>query len=137
MKDFYLSYLMGADTVTDSDITSLGIIVENTDQDGDYSLKILAEKLSQYIDLVKAKLNEGFWNEIVGAEKIFFIFKFKDGSVQEHILSLDNEAEISKLCSEFNGDPLEKTANVYRYISGNKFYQDFMMEHYVDLINRK
>lgn len=31
----------------------------------------------------------------------------------------------------------EKTANVYKYISDNKFYHDFMMEHYADLINRR
>lgn len=137
MNDFYLSYLMGAKNITDDDITALNISIEEKDEDGDKSLKIPEEKLSQYIELIKAKLNEGFWNEIIGANEIIFIFKLKDGSIKEYVLSPDNEKEISKLCSGFNGDSEEKTANIYKYISGNKFYYDFMLEHYAGMINRK
>lgn len=81
-------------------------------------------------------MTNGFWNEIVGEKEIIFVFKFKDGSVKEYELSLEIEKEVSILCSEFTGEPLDKTANVYKYISGNKFYHDFMMEHYADMINR-
>lgn len=137
MNNFYLSYLMGAKNITDDDITILNISIEEKDEDGDRSLKIPKEKLPQYIELIKAKLNEGFWNEIIGAEEIIFIFKLKDHTIKEYRLSPDNEREIGKLCSTLNGDPEEKTANVYRYISGNSFYNDFMLEHYADMINRK
>lgn len=136
MKNLYLSYLMGAESITNVDIEGLGVSIEETKSDGDRTLKIPKEKLSEYIELIKSKLTNGFWNEIVGEKEIIFVFKFKDGLVKEYELSLEIEKEVSTLCSEFTGVPLDKTANVYKYISGNKFYHDFMMEHYTDMINR-
>ncbi|MDO8574827.1 MAG: hypothetical protein Q7R61_00940 [bacterium] len=133
---YYLSYLMGAKKIEDGELESLGIKIEEKDADGDRALKIPEEKLSQYIELIKAKLTAGFWNEIIGEKEILFIFKFKDGSIKEFKLSPENEQEIDKLCAEFNNEPPDKTANVYKYISDNKFYHDFMIEHYADLINR-
>lgn len=128
---------MGAERVEDKDLTDLGIVIEEKMTDGDRILKISQDKLPQYVGLIKAKLDNGFWNEIVGEKEVFFIFKLKDGSIKEYTLSLENEKEIAELCSRFNGDSLEKTRNVYKYISGNKFYRDFMTEHYADLINRQ
>ncbi len=127
---------MGATKIGDKDLTDLSINIEETKADGDRTLKIPEEKIGQYIDLIKAKLDNGFWNEVIGARKIIFIFKFKDGSTKKYRLSPENEQEIDKLCAEFNNEPPEKTANVYKYISDNKFYHDFMLEHYADLINR-
>lgn len=132
----YLSYLMSAEKIEDNDLTSLNISIEEKMADGDRTLKIPEEKLPQYIELIKAKLNDGFWNEVIGEKEIIFIFKFKDGSIKEYRLSPENEQEIDKLCASFNNEPADKTANVYKYISDNKFYHDFMLEHYADLINR-
>ena len=134
---YYLSYLMGAENIKDNDFIGLGISIEGIKSDGDRCLKISADKLPQYIQLIKDKLDNGFWNEVVGEQEVIFIFKFKDGSTKEYRLSAENEQEIDKLCAEFNNEPPEKTANVYKYISDNRFYHDFMMEHYADLINRK
>lgn len=134
---YYLSYLMGAENIKDNDLIGLGVSIEETKSDGDRCLKIPAENLPQYIQLIKDKLNNGFWNEVVGEQEVIFLFKFKDGSSEEYRLSLENEQEIDKLCAEFNNEPPEKTANVYKYISDNKFYHDFMMEYYADLINRQ
>ncbi len=133
---YYLSYLMGAEKIEDKELGDLDIKIEERDADGDRSIKILEEKLSQYIELVKNKLAEGFWNEIIGEKEILFIFKFKDGNIKEYELSPENEQEIDKLCAEFNNESPDKTANVYKYISDNKFYHDFMIEHYSDMINR-
>jgi len=127
---------MGANQIENQDLTDLGISIEKTMVDGDRTLKIPEEKLSQYIELIKAKLDSGFWNEVIGAEEIIFIFQFKNGSNKEYRLSAENEQEIDKLCAEFNNEPTDKTANVYKYISDNKFYHNFMLEHYADLINR-
>lgn len=129
--NIYLSYLMGAGKITDEQLAGLGVeIVEKK------KLKIPAEKLQGYIDLIKTCLNPGFWNEVIGAEEIIFVFKFKDETIKEFKLSIENESEIAKLCSEFANESPEKTKNVYKYISENSFYHDFMMEHYADLINR-
>jgi len=133
----YLSYLMGADNIEDNNLTSLGISIEEKMADGDRTLKIPEEKLTQYIELIKNKLNNGFWNEVIGEKEIIFIFKLKNGPTKEYSLSPENEQEIDKLCAELNNEPPEKTVNVYKYISDNKFYHDFMMEHYADLINRQ
>ena len=133
---YYLSYLMGAEKIEDKELENLDIKIENKDSDGDRSLKISEDKLLQYIELIKNKLTEGFWNEIIGKKEILFIFKFKDGSIKEFKLSPENEQDIDKLCAEFNNESPDKTANVYKYISENRFYHDFMIEHYSDMINR-
>ncbi len=133
----YLSFLMGADNVEDGQLEALSIKIEEKDSDGDRKLKIPSEKLAEYFELIKSGLSSGFWNEVVGSEEIVFIFKFKDGGIKEYKLSSENEKEISELCTQFNNDPLEKTANVYKYISENNFYHDFMIEHYSNLINRQ
>ena len=132
---YYLSYLMGADKITDEQLGDLSIEIEK-DSDGDRKLKIPAEKLREYIDLIKSGLNLGFWNETIGADEIVFVFKFKDGAIKDYKLSVENEAEIGKLCSEFASESPDKTKNVYKYISGNSFYHDFMVEHYSGIINR-
>ena len=132
----HLSYLMGVKNLSDRQLKEVGVKIESKNTDGDRTIKVPEEKLSGYIEIVKDSLNPGFWNEIIGAKKIVFIFKFKDGVIREYKLSPNNEKEISKLCTQFNNDPIEKTANVYKYISENKFYHDFMVEHYSDLINR-
>jgi len=131
-----LSFLMGGGDIPDEELTALGIEIVQKDPDGDRSLKIPEKSLSQYIELVKAKLEVGFWNEIVGEKEILFIFKFKDGSVKEQMLSPENERENDELCAEFNNEPPGKTHNVYKYISENEFYHDFMLENYADLISR-
>lgn len=131
-----LSYLMGAENIQDKELEDLGIKIVDTTPDGDRMLKVSEKELARYIELIKIKLANGFWNEIIGDKEIIFIFKFKDGSVKEYKLSPGNEQEIDQLCAEFNNEPPDKTANVYKYISDNKFYHDFMVEHYSNMIHR-
>ncbi len=134
--DYGLSYLMGAQDISDADLENLGVSIENRTENGSRKLKIPKERLSQYAALIKGKLSTGFWNEIITDTEIIFIFKFKNGEVLQYSLSPNNEAEIDKLCAEFNNEPANKTANVYKYISENDFYQDFMKKHYAEMINR-
>lgn len=131
----YLSYLMGAEDILDKELESLNVEIVKTDGQS-RMLKVPQESLSQYIELIKEKLSNGFWNEIIGEEEIIFIFKFKYGEVKEIKLSKETEAEIDKLCAEFNSEPPDKTANVFKYLSENDFYHDFMVTNYSDLINR-
>lgn len=133
---YYFSYLMGAKSITDPDLRNLNINIEGETPHGSRKLKIPAENVNGYIELVKEKLGNGFWNEIIGTKEIIFIFRFPDGSTKEYKLSLKNEAEIQKLCAEFNNEAPEKTANVYKYLSENDFYREFMTEHFSELINR-
>jgi hypothetical protein len=134
-KDAHLSYLMGGENIKDNQIKDLGI--KMIEKDGDRGLIIPNKSLTKYLELIKNSLNPGFWNEVVGKKEIIFIFKFKDGTIKEFKLSPENEKEISQLCTQFNNDPIEKTANVYKYISGNGFYHDFMADNYKSFISRE
>lgn len=133
--EYRLSYLMGAEQITDVELTDLGITIIRK---GGHSrmLKIPEEAVTGYIELIRAELTKGFWNEILGVNGILFIFKLSDGTIKEYVLSPTNEREIDKLCAELNNEPPGKTGNVYKYISENDFYHDFMLEHYADLISR-
>jgi len=132
----YLSYLMGAEKIDDKDLKNLGIdIVEKTDSES-RKLKIPSERIEEYKDLIREKLNAGFWNEFLDEKNIHFIFKLKNGELKEYVLSPENEQEVDHLCSELNNEPPEETANVFKYISDNNFYHDFMIKHYREMIER-
>lgn len=136
MKNIYLSYLMGAEEISDRNLEDLDIKFERSNSGKSRMLKIPEERLAGYVELIKEKLSEGFWNEIIGEKEIIFIFKLKDGSIKEYQLSPQNEQEIDKLCAELNNELPDKTANVYKFISENEFYHDFMVNHYSHMINR-
>lgn len=127
---------MGADKISDKELTDLKIVIQEIKESGSRKLKIPVSSIEPYKNLVSTKLNNGFWNEIIGNNEIFFIFKFKDGTVKQYILDVLNEHEIDKLCAEFNNEPADKTANVYKYLSENDFYHDIMIENYLELVNR-
>lgn len=132
----YLSYLMGAPKITDEELKTLGVEIVSKSDSGSRRLKIPSEKIDDYRKLVIEKLDLGFWNEYLDEKNIHFIFKSTSGDIQEYLLAPDNEKEISKRCSEFNGDPIEKTANVYKYIFENEFYSGTMEKYYKEMISR-
>ena len=127
---------MGADWIEDKDLLNLGIdIVERVDS-GSRKIMIPSEGIEGYKKMIKEKMSNGFWNEFLDKNNIHFIFKFKNGDIKEYILSSENEQEIGKRCAEFSSEPPNKTTNVYKYISDNAFYHDFMTEHYKEMIAR-
>ena len=73
---YYLSYLMGATAIQDQELEAFNIEIIEKTGDSSRKLKIPQEHLSEYIKLVKTKLTGGFWNEIVGNDRIKFLFKF-------------------------------------------------------------
>ncbi len=130
----HLSYLMGADQIADSELAALGITLVGKTKSGSRKLQLQEGSLGKYTELVRNKMDTGFWNEILGEKEILFIFKFKDGHIEEYTLSPANHQQISDLCMEFNHEPPGKTAIVYKYLSENDFYHDFMLEHYGKMI---
>jgi len=127
---------MEAEDIQDKELEDLDIGIDGRTKENYRLLKIPKEKVNPYIELVKSKMAKSFWNEVVGADKIVFIFKFKDGSIKEYNLSIENEEEIEKLCAEFNDETSPENTNVYKWLAGNEFYHDVMLEHYAGLINR-
>jgi hypothetical protein len=128
--DQYLSFLMAAPRVLDADLESLGVDVLERFGSGVRGLLVRAESLERYRDLVRERLEPGYWNDLVGREQVFFIFKLPDGSIEEFTLSESNRGEIARLCSQLNGDPLEKTSDLFRYFATNPFYRAVMVECY-------
>lgn len=132
----YLSYLMGADQISDPDLTDLGIEIVEKAMSGHRALKIPKASIERYQQLVRNKMTPGFWNEFLDENGIHFIFKFKNGDIKELTLSEDTEHDIDQICAELNGETPADTANVYKWISNNHFYHDFMLKHYRVLIDR-
>lgn len=121
---------MGAPKITDQELMQAGAeIVEKSDS-GSRKLKIPGSALAAYEQLVTSKLDNGFWTDIVGEREVIFIFKFADGSTKRLVFTEDARKEIARLCSQLNGDSIEKTSDVLNYLAANDFYKDFIAEHY-------
>lgn len=123
----YLSFLMGASTISDEELSCLGIEIVDRFRSGIRGLLISRASLLAYRDLVREKIEPGFWNDIVGRTEIFFLFKLPDGTVEELTYSAGNREEIGRLCAELNKDPIEKTSDVPRYLAENPFYRELMV----------
>jgi len=61
----YLSYLMGAENIQDAELEDLGVKIKDRTSDGDRMLVIPDDKLSRYVEFIKVKLANGFWNEVI------------------------------------------------------------------------
>ena len=96
-SDEYLSFLMGAGAISDGDLTQLGIRVVQGAGFALRGLLIPAASLETYKTLVREKITPGFWNDIVGRQEIFFIFKLADGTVRELAFSEATRLEIAHL----------------------------------------
>ena len=117
---------MGADAIADEELTHLGIKVLQGAGSPFRGLLIPESILTAYRALVRQKITPGFWNDIVGRQDVLFIFKLGDGTIRELALSEATRSEIARLCSSLNQDPIEKTSDIPRYLSGNPFYRELI-----------
>jgi len=117
--DDYLSFLMGADAISDRELTDLGVQILAGASSPFRGLLVPGGSLPAYKALIREKLTPGFWNDILGRHEILFIFKLKDGSVRELAFSEATRLEIARL-----NDPIEKTSDMPRYLAGNQLYRE-------------
>lgn len=122
----YLSFLMGVEAITDADLTTMGVTILERHGSAARGLLVPAASLPRYSALVRERLKRGFWNEIVGDQEILFIFKLADGTLREIAFSEASSSQIAQLCSSLNGDPIEKTSDVPRYLAGNPLYRELI-----------
>ena len=127
----YYSYLMGGAKISNEELLSLHIDIGVSSESGNRKLTIPSKSLEVYKQIIWEKMEEGFWNDILGDKEIVFIFKFRGGAVEEFVLSKENQARIAELCHEFNGDPLKKTGDILHYLAGNSFYRGFINKQYL------
>jgi len=128
----YISLLMGAPTVTEAELEEAGVRV--LERFGPNLLGLLvgpgADRVERYKQLVRERLEPGFWSDLVSQDEIVFVFKLADGTIEELTLTDENRGQISLLCSELNGDPLEQTSDLPRYFAANPFYRPVMVACY-------
>ena len=124
----YKSFLMGAKDITDSDLTNLNIEIISDENPEISKLIIPSESIEEYKELIRQKLDSGFWNDFVGEDLIYFIFKMPDGEITEYSYSEDDRLEIATLCTKLNNDPIEKTSNLLDYLAENEFYTDVVKD---------
>jgi hypothetical protein len=126
----YISLLMGTPTLSEAELRSAGVRI--LERYGDSLLGVLVprDSIPAYKKLVCEHLRPGFWNDLVSPEEILFVFKLRDGTLREFVLSDANRQEIARLCSDLNGDPLERTSNLPSYFAANPLYRDVMVAHH-------
>ena len=108
------SYIMGI-----KDIKSLRENGFNIKTYGEnYGVSFTDDQIKIFEEFICKNLQNGFWNEYLGKEKIF-IFKFETGEIKRYVLNIQNEKEILKLCSKFADNNFE---SITKMLKNNKFY---------------
>ncbi len=126
----YLSFLMAAPDISDVELSRCGIEVVETFGSGIRGLLIPGHRLPAYKALIRERMKRGFWNEMVGRDEMFFLFKLSDGTLKELCYSAETRDEIARLCTELNNDPIERTSDMPRYLAGNPFYREVAVQFY-------
>lgn len=118
--DFFVSYLMGGDNISDNALRTLDIRIQEK-KGKDRMLEIPVGSIHRYEKLVMQSLIPGYWNEYVG-EDIIFLFKHADGTVERIRWDIDTESRIATLATEFMQDESMKKKNIQTWLFGNDFY---------------
>ena len=109
------SYVMAVNNI--NELIENGFNVKPTDED--YVISFTDDKIAFYEEFIRNNLQNGFWNEYLGKEKVF-IFKFEDGRVQKYTLNDSNEDEILNLCRKFANTNFE---SIDKMLRDNDFYK--------------
>ena len=110
------SYVMGIDNINklqenNFEIKSYG---------NNYGISFSSDKIEMFENFIFETLQNGFWNEYLGKEKVF-IFKFNDGKIKRYVLNKENEKEILNLCQEFADCKFE---SIDKMLRDNDFYAE-------------
>lgn len=125
------SFLMGASRISDEELKTMGVeIVEKTD-DGNRKIEIPGKSLGKYEELIKEKMENGFWNEYIN-EEIVFIFKGKESKTERIVLNGETEKKIDQLAAEFNGEGWTRQKSVWAWLAENDWYKDYIFTVDVD-----
>lgn len=131
-----LSYLMGAEQITDAELMELDITIVGTEDSGSRKLEIPIGKVSDYQDLIREKLTPGYWNEVVSLHGAQFIFRHADGSIQELDLTPQTDKEIDSLAAQFSNEATSDWPSSWNWLAKNDFYRGYLVhEAYGSLMN--
>lgn len=120
-KTMNYSYVMGIENIdklqeNDFEIKPYG---------NNYGISFSNDKIEIYENFIFEALQNGFWNEYLGKEKVF-IFKFNDGKIKRYVLNNDNEKEVLNLCQKFADCEFE---SIHKMLRENNFYAETYFEN--------
>ncbi len=123
-KESY-SFVMGIDEKTIKDV---GVQIVEKTKDGFFKIKIPFDKLEDYKKFIRKNLQSGFWNEFSTEDGFYFIFKHKDGKIEEMKLNETTNRLIDKYGMTFNDEkPKVKHENVYSWLAKNDLYKELLI----------
>lgn len=115
-KTMNYSYVMGIENIDKLKENNFEI----KQYGNNYGISFSSDKIEVFENFIFETLQNGFWNEYLGKEKVF-IFKFNDGKVKRYVLNKNNETEILNLCQQFANCKFE---SIDKMLRDNKFYAE-------------
>ena len=115
-KTINYSYVMGIDNIDKLQENNFQI----KSYGNNYGISFSNDKIEMFENFIFETLQNGFWNEYLGKEKVF-IFKFNDGKIKRYVLNKENEKEILNLCKEFAECKFE---SIDKMLRDNDFYAE-------------
>ena len=110
------SYVMGITDIDDLRKNGFNIKIYGEN----YGISFPDDKIKLFEEFICKNLQNGFWNEYLGKEKVF-IFKAENSEIKRYVLNNDNEEEILNLCSKFADYKFE---SITKMLKDNEFYLD-------------
>ena len=119
------SFVMG---IAEEELNNVGVTIIDGTKDGVFKVHIPFNKLEEYKKVVREKMSSNYWNEFSTANGFYFIFKHKDGHLEELDLSEETNDLIDRYGMTFNDKEPEKCAkNVYSWLAGNSLYKPLLI----------
>jgi len=119
------SFVMG---ISEDDIQTAGATIAEKTDAGFFKVLIPFEKLEAYKSFIREKIKPGFWNEFSTTNGFYFIFKHKDGRLEEVELNGETNDLIDKYGMIFNDKTEhEIPQNVYSWLADNSFYREILI----------
>ncbi len=136
-EEKHRSFVMG---ISEDDLKGIDVEILEKTKKGFLKIKIPKKKVEDYKEIVREKMKPGFWNEFSTDKGFYFIFKHKDGKIEEMELNEETNDLIDKYGATFNNEKVpEKPQDVYSWpswISDDAFYKDILIHtEYGNLIN--
>ena len=125
------SYVMGIPDI--NELRENGFNIKTYGEN--YGISFPDDKIKIFEEFICKNLQNGFWNEYLGKEKVF-IFKSENSEIKRYVLNNDNEEEILNLCSKFADYKFE---SITKMLKDNKFYlETYFKNAFINfLINAK
>jgi len=126
--DKSLSFIMGMDEVSDDIFKKNDVEIIKKTEEGFLKVLIPFVKLNEYKNLIRKKMAVGFWNEFSTKNGFYFIFKHKDGKLEEFELNSKTNDIIDKYGMIFNNEePNRPALDVYTWLAENDFYKNILI----------